>query len=114
MQLGKWVDNEKLPLPTGHDPVIFVVHTTKRYFVMRQMINIREANQHLSKYIRQLQTGDELVITRRGKAVARLTPIIEKKTLNAQQSEALGRLRRLKTKAYHLGGTGIKREELYE
>ena len=39
------------------------------------MVNICEANQHLSK----LQTGDGLVITRHGKAVAKLTPIIDER-----------------------------------
>ena len=81
---------------------------------MRQLINLREANQNLSKYIRSLNKGDEIVITRHGKAVAKLVPITEKKTLDAHQKEALQRLLNRKTKGYHLGGQGVNRNELYE
>ena len=81
---------------------------------MRQMINLREANQNLSKYIRSLHKGDEIVITKHGKAVAKLIPVTEEKTLNADQQEALQRLLSRITEGYHLGCQGIHRDELYE
>ena len=81
---------------------------------MQQMINLREANQNLSKYIRSLHEGDEIVITKHGKAVAKLIPVTEEKTLNAAQQEALQRLISRSTEGYHLGGQGINRDELYE
>ena len=81
---------------------------------MQQMINLREANQNLSKYIRLLNKGDEIVITKHGKAVAKLIPITEKRTLDAPQQEALQRLLGRTTKGYHLGGQGINRNELHE
>ncbi len=81
---------------------------------MRQMINIREANQNLSKYIRSLHVGDEIVITKHGKAVAKLIPVTEEKILNADQQEALQRVLSLTTEGYHLGGQGINRDRLYE
>lgn len=81
---------------------------------MQQMIKLREANQNLSKYIRSLQEGDEIVITKHGKAVARLVAITEKKELSSDQKEALKRLLNLGKTGYYLGGKGIDRDELYE
>jgi len=81
---------------------------------MQQMINIREANQNLSKFISALREDDELIITKHGKAVAKLVAIKEKKQLSSKQQEALQRLSNLKTEGYKLGGQGIDRDELYE
>ena len=38
-------------------------------------IGIREFQKHLSSHLRELKEGDTLVITKRGKAVARLVPV---------------------------------------
>ncbi len=81
---------------------------------MQQMINLREANQNLSKYIRSLHEGDEIVITKHGKAVAKLVSINEKKELSNDQHKALQRLLNLGSQGYHLGGKGVSRDELYE
>ncbi len=81
---------------------------------MQQMINLREANQNLSKYIRSLHEGDEIVITKHGKAVAKLISITETKELSDDQHKALQRLLNLGSKGYHLGGKSINRDELYE
>ena len=81
---------------------------------MQQIINLREANQNLSKYIHALQSEDEIVITRHGKAVAKLIPIREEKILNSAQQEALKRLLNRTEDGYHLGGERINRSELYE
>ena len=81
---------------------------------MQQMINLREANQNLSKYIRSLHEGDEIIITKHGKAVAKLVSITEKKELSDDQHNALQRLLNLGNKGYHLGGKGINRDDLYE
>jgi prevent-host-death family protein len=81
---------------------------------MQQIINLREVNQNLSKFISSLHEGDEIVITKRGKAVAKLVSITEKKELTTTQLEALQRVLNLKQKGYHLGGAGVNRDELYE
>ena len=81
---------------------------------MQQMINIREANQNLSKYIRLLHEGDEIVITKHGKAVAKLVSVTEEKILSDTQNEALQRLLNRRETGYHLGGKGVSRDELYE
>jgi prevent-host-death family protein len=40
-------------------------------------VGIFEARRHLSALLDQLERGEEIVITRRGKAVARLVPVGE-------------------------------------
>ena len=51
---------------------------------MEQHINLREANQHLSRYIEAVQQGHEIIITRRGQPVARLVGVTSKRTLSAK------------------------------
>jgi prevent-host-death family protein len=41
---------------------------------MRYTIGLGEANHHLAKHIKAVEEGHEVIITRRGRAVARLTP----------------------------------------
>ncbi len=55
---------------------------------MIQLINIREANQHLSRYIDAVQDGDEIIITRRGLPVAKLTAFAKSFELNDAQKAA--------------------------
>ena len=81
---------------------------------MQRIINLRQANQNISKYIQSLKEGDEIVITKHGKAVAKLVAIHEQKILNKSQHEALERLLNRKTSGFHLGGQGIDRDKLHE
>lgn len=43
-----------------------------------QTINIHEAKTQLSRYVDQAATGDEVIIARAGKPVARLAPLADK------------------------------------
>ncbi len=38
-------------------------------------VGIRELRDHLSKYLGRVQAGDELVVTERGRAIARVLPM---------------------------------------
>lgn len=60
---------------------------------MKQQISLREANQHLSRYIDAVEQGDEIIITRRGKPVAKLVSFVEEKILSAEQEKAWQRLK---------------------
>jgi prevent-host-death family protein len=60
---------------------------------MKQQITLREANQHLSRYIEAVEQGDEIIITRRGKPVAKILHISEDRQLNEDQLAAWERLR---------------------
>lgn len=42
---------------------------------MKQHISLREANQHLSRYIDAVEHGDEIIITRRSKPVGGKTRV---------------------------------------
>lgn len=42
---------------------------------------VRQAQHHLSELLEKLKDGEEIVITRRGKSVAKLVPVTEKRDL---------------------------------
>ncbi len=52
---------------------------------MIHRIGIREANRHLSRYIAAVERGEEVIITRRGRPVARLMPVSKKRQLTSEQ-----------------------------
>ena len=77
-------------------------------------ISLREANQHLSRYIKSVEQGEEWIITRRGKPVAKLVPIVADRQLSQQQLAALERSRKRLRRGYDLGERMPPREELHE
>ena len=81
---------------------------------MQHQISLREANQHLSRYIRSVEQGEELVITRRGKPVARLVPVSPERQLSPEQQAALERSRERMCRGWDLGGRMPSRDELHE
>ena len=81
---------------------------------MRHQISLREANQHLSRYIKRVEQGEDLVITRRGKPVARIVPVAAKPELGPEQLEALARTRDRMRPGRDLGGRMPSRESLHE
>ncbi len=44
-----------------------------------EIVNIHEAKAHLSEYLARVEAGETLIIARRNKPVARLTPLGEEK-----------------------------------
>lgn len=81
---------------------------------MRTRISLREANQHLSRYVRSVERGEEVVITRRGEPVARLVPVTAERKLTREQIAALERTRERMRRGYDLGGRMPSRDELHE
>ncbi len=81
---------------------------------MIHQIGIREANQNLSRYIAAVERGDEVIITRRGRPVARLMPVPKKRQLTPEQKAARKRMRTAMAHGYRLGGGPIDRETLHE
>ena len=81
---------------------------------MKELISIREANQHLSRYVDAIQDGGEIVITRRGKPVAKLIGIKEANELTRAQKDARNRTLVRMQKGYSLGGHVIQRDALHE
>jgi prevent-host-death family protein len=78
---------------------------------MKQQISLREANQHLSKYIEAVERGDEIIITKRGKPVAKLVGADSSMKWKPEQEEALEALFALGIK---MEGRTYRREEIYE
>jgi prevent-host-death family protein len=79
-----------------------------------QEVSLREANQHLSHYIDEVEQGAEIIITRRGRPVARLLSIAKKRTLTATQQKAWKRLLLELQKGYHLGKGKFDRDQVHE
>ena len=77
-----------------------------------QRVSLREVNQHLPRYLKAVEAGERIVITRRGKPVALLSPVpSEESRLSADQEAALERILGLNL---HLGGVAPSRDELHE
>ena len=81
---------------------------------MKQLITIREANQHLSRYVDDVQDGAEIIITRRGLPVAKLSAFVESTELDDKQKDERKRSLARMRKGYPLGGTMPIRETLHE
>jgi prevent-host-death family protein len=81
---------------------------------MKQQISLREANQHLSRYIEAVERGEEVVITRRGTPVAKLVKVANASRLTSEQRAARERMLARMVKGYRLGGSVPSREQLHE
>jgi prevent-host-death family protein len=78
---------------------------------MSKVITLRDANQKLSSCIREVEAGEEFIITRKGKPVARLIPTGGKRVLTPEQEAAL---ERLGSTSWPLGTDRFTREEIYQ
>ena len=82
---------------------------------MQEIVSIRDANQHLSRYLERVEQGAEIIITRRGKPIARVLPIVETQPrLSDDQIAARERLRERMSRGYALGGIRPDRDSLHE
>lgn len=81
---------------------------------VQDRISLRQANQNFSRYVAAVEQGNEFVITRRGRPVARLTPVNPDRGLTGEQRSALARTVQRMRRGYPLGGTGLRREDVYE
>ena len=52
-------------------------------------VGVRELRNNLSQYLERVQAGDEVVVTDRGAAVARLLPLSGERTLDRLIAEGL-------------------------
>ena len=70
---------------------------------MSKVIGLREANQAFSRCIREVEAGEEFVITRKGQAVARIVPVRQKRVLTPEQQAARARGRARMEQGWDLG-----------
>ena len=81
---------------------------------MSKTLTLREANQAFSRCIREVEAGEEITITRKGRPVARLVPVHRRRILTPEQEAARARARERMKKGWHLGGARFDRDELYD
>jgi prevent-host-death family protein len=81
---------------------------------MTKTITLRDANQTFARCIRAVEAGEEYVITRNGRPVAKLVPVTARRALDAAQQAARLRARRRMEKGWPLGAGPLDRDSLHE
>ena len=76
-------------------------------------VSARAANQGFSKLLAEAANGAEIVITRRGKPVAKLVPVGTAKSDDERQ-RAIERMMKLMRRGLDLGGRKFTRDEMHE
>jgi prevent-host-death family protein len=81
---------------------------------MTKTLTLREANQSFSRCIREVEGGEEFVITRNGTPVARLSPVSKRRVLTPEQQAAWERLKAAMDKGWDIGAGPFDRDALHE
>jgi prevent-host-death family protein len=83
---------------------------------MQRSVSAREANQQFSRILRDVEAGTEILVTRRGRPVARIVPAQPsgERRPTPEQEAALERTRQRLEKGWDLGGGKFNRDELYD
>ena len=75
-------------------------------------VSARDANQHFSKLLADAEAGEEVVITRRGRPVARL---VRDTGMSPEDKEkALQELRKIMERGVRFEGPPMTRDEMHE
>ena len=81
---------------------------------MTKTLTLRDANQGFARLVRDVEAGEDFVITRNGKPVARLTPVSGVRTLSATQAAALARTHARMDQGWPLAGGPLDRDALHD
>lgn len=82
---------------------------------IQYQVPLRDVNQNFAQYIKDVEKGDEIIITRRGIPVARITSISSQKKLSAEQLQARTRILKMMQEGLSLKGEAIfKRDDLHD
>jgi len=81
---------------------------------MSLQVGLRDANKHLTDYIKLVEKGQEILITRHGKPVAKLIGAQKKKTLSQDQKAALKRTIARMRSGFKCDDEPFNREDLYD
>ncbi len=76
-------------------------------------VSAREANQQFARILGEVANGEEIVITRRGKPVAVLSPY-EKRRLTPEQEAAIERVIEMMKRGIGTGARRFSRDEMHE
>lgn len=77
-------------------------------------VSLMTANQEFSKLIREVERGESVLITRRGRPIAKLLPHGADKTSDPVWTAAYRRMMRQLEEGASLGGLKIAREDVYD
>jgi prevent-host-death family protein len=77
-------------------------------------MTLRDANQSFARCIREVEAGEEIVITRNGAPVARLTPVNKRRILTPEQQAALERTLKRMNEGWSLSPWKFDRDALHE
>ena len=83
-------------------------------FGMTRTQTLRDANQTFSSCIRAIESGEDFVITRNGKPVARLIPVSNRRLLTEKQQETLAHFREVVREGWLLNFGPLDRDILHE
>ncbi len=81
---------------------------------MTRTITLRDANQSFARCVCAVEEGEEFVITRNGRPVARLVPMAVEAALSPRRAAALERLRARMAEGWRLGAGPLDRASLHE
>jgi prevent-host-death family protein len=81
---------------------------------MSKTISLREANQGFARCIRDVEAGEEYVVTRNGTPVARIVPVPGRRVLTPEQEAARARTRARMEKGWPIGAGPLDRNKLHE
>ena len=81
---------------------------------MSKTLTLREANQTFARCVREVEAGEDFVITRNGKPVARLMPVSKRRVPTPQQEAAWQRLRAAMEQGWDIGAGPLDRDALHE
>ncbi len=81
---------------------------------MTKTITLREANQAFARFVRDVEAGENYVITRNGVPVARLDPSGGQRALSPAGEAALARTRARMAQGWPLAAEKLDRDDLHE
>ena len=81
---------------------------------MSKIISLRDANQAFARCIREVEAGEEYVITRNGEPVARLVPVGGRRVLRPDQQAARARALARMERGWPIGAGPLDRAALHE
>jgi prevent-host-death family protein len=81
---------------------------------MPTTITLREANQRFSRCIRAVEAGEEFIVTRDGKPVAKIAPVSGARVLTPEQQAAWERTKARMAQGWPIGAHKGMREEIYQ
>ncbi len=81
---------------------------------MTKTLTLRDANQSFARCIREVEASEEIIITRNGMPVARLSPVSTRHVLTPEQQAAPERLRAAMDRGWDIGAGPLDRDSLHE